>query len=314
MRSLRPRPRRFPAAFLVAAGLCLAWPGSGGASQAFRWKDATGVVHYGDAPPTSPRPGSQVETLPIEADPGATVRLRITRENDEWLAWAENLLSGPVEVRVAFARRDNVAGAPALPARATVPAEGVTLVSRLASVDSRRGGDFELRADAIPGQPGARHRDVEYGYPLQSRDLRVEQAFGGQFSHEDDQNRHAVDFAVPVGTGVVAARDGVVMQVENGFNQAGSDQTRYADRANFVRILHADGSMALYAHLREAGVMVRQGQHVRKGQLVGYSGNTGFSSGPHLHFVVQVNRGMRLVSVPFRMFGPQGILRFSEAR
>jgi murein DD-endopeptidase MepM/ murein hydrolase activator NlpD len=70
--------------------------------------------------------------------------------------------------------------------------------------------------------------------------------------------------------------------------------------------------MALYAHLREGGVLVRVGQRVARGQEIGLSGNTGFTSGPHLHFAVQANRDMRLVSIPFRMFGPQGILRFTD--
>ena len=64
--------------------------------------------------------------------------------------------------------------------------------------------------------------------------------------------------------------------------------------------------MAVYAHLQPGGVLVRTGQRVRRGQPIGLSGNTGFSSGPHLHFVVQVNRGMRLESIPFRMFGRRG--------
>jgi len=95
----------------------------------------------------------------------------------------------------------------------------------------------------------------------------------------------------------------VVMQVESDFDKAGLDLEKYGGRANYVRILHDDGTMGLYAHLRPEGVLVRVGQRVRQGQQIGLSGNTGFTSGPHLHFAVQVNRGMNLLSIPFRMPG-----------
>jgi len=108
---------------------------------------------------------------------------------------------------------------------------------------------------------------------------------------------------------VLAARSGVVMQVASDFDKAGLNE-KYGGRANFVRILHDDGTMALYAHLQESGVHVRLGQRVQQGQRIGLSGNTGFTSGPHLHFVVQVNRGMRLESIPIRMRGPMGLLKF----
>jgi murein DD-endopeptidase MepM/ murein hydrolase activator NlpD len=62
----------------------------------------------------------------------------------------------------------------------------------------------------------------------------------------------------------------------------------------------------VYAHLQEGGVLVRIGQRVRAGQQIGLSGNTGFTTGPHLHFVVQVNRGMRLESIPVRIAGAGG--------
>ena len=93
------------------------------------------------------------------------------------------------------------------------------------------------------------------------------------------------------------------MQVESDFDKAGLDLEKYGGRANYVRILHDDGTMGLYAHLRPEGVLVRVGQRVRQGQQIGLSGNTGFTSGPHLHFAVQVNRGMNLLSIPFRMPG-----------
>jgi murein DD-endopeptidase MepM/ murein hydrolase activator NlpD len=102
------------------------------------------------------------------------------------------------------------------------------------------------------------------------------------------------------------------MQVESDFARAGLDRERYAGRANLIRVLHDDGTMAMYAHLKADGVLVRPGQRVQAGDVIGLSGNTGFTSGPHLHFAVQANRDMRLVSIPFRMFGPQGILRFTD--
>jgi murein DD-endopeptidase MepM/ murein hydrolase activator NlpD len=105
---------------------------------------------------------------------------------------------------------------------------------------------------------------------------------------------------------VLAARSGVVMQVESGFDKAGSNRKKYAERANLVRIIHDDGTMALYAHLQENGVYVKVGERVGVGQQIGASGNTGFSSGPHLHFAVQVNRGMQLLSIPFRLAEPAG--------
>ena len=146
--------------------------------------------------------------------------------------------------------------------------------------------------------------------PLQQRKTRIDQGYGGSFSHADPQNKYALDFAADEGTPVVAAREGVVMQVESDFDKAGLNREKYGGRANFVRIVHDDGTMALYAHLKTEGVLVRVGQRVRAGQRIGLSGNTGFTTGPHLHFAIQVNRGMRLQSLPFRLQGsPQAAAR-----
>lgn len=296
---------------LCLSVLCAA---SAQAAKVYRWKDANGTVRYGDQPPSGKASHGPVKVIPVEIQPGAIARLRIVRAEDGYQAWAENALAGPVEVRLGFGRNRNTRGEPALPARATVAAGDSALVARILGVNPAQSGDFELRMDAVPGKPGVRPRDVEYTFPLLTHDLRVEQGFGGAYSHNDEQNHYAVDFAAPIGTDVVAARDGVVMQVENDFGSAGLNREKYGERANFVRILHDDDTMALYAHLAEGGVLVRQGQRVRSGQLIGRSGNTGFTSGPHLHFAVQANQGMRLVSVPFRMFSPHGILRFGETR
>jgi murein DD-endopeptidase MepM/ murein hydrolase activator NlpD len=222
--------------------------------------------------------------------------------------WAENRLGGPVEVLLSPDSGSGITGEP-LPVRTVLRGFERRLISRLKAQPDRG-----LRLQVVLGTPDATPRDVEYAYPLQTSELRIEQGWGGGYSHHDLQNRHAVDFAAAIGTPVIAARTGTVMEVEADFARAGLDTETFAGRANFVRIVHDDGTMALYAHLDVDGVRVRVGQRVRKGEAIGFSGNTGFTAGPHLHFTVQANRGMRLESIPFRMFGPQGILRFTESK
>jgi murein DD-endopeptidase MepM/ murein hydrolase activator NlpD len=301
---------RLPATIGLLIALCAGVASFAHAAKIYKWSDRNGVVHYGDHVPAVT--DTPVTVIPVRTEPGAIARLRLENRDDTYLAWADNKLAGPIEVMLRLSRGDNVAGEPALPARATVPARGSVLVSRLGTIDPSREARSEFRLDVIPGDPSAKPRDVEYGFPLRSTALRIDQGYGGRFSHNDAQNRHAVDFAAEIGTPVLAARDGTVMQVESDFDKAGLNSEKYGGRANFVRIVHDDGSMAMYAHLKTEGVLVRIGQHVRRGQQIGLSGNTGFTTGPHLHFAVQVNRGMQLQSIPFRMFGPQGILRFSE--
>ncbi|MGH8032701.1 MAG: peptidoglycan DD-metalloendopeptidase family protein [Luteimonas sp.] len=297
----------------IAMALLLAFAPVAAAGQVYRWTDANGVVHYDGNRPDLP--ASRLTLIPFQAEPNAPARLRIERDDGGggYVAIADNLLAGPVQVRVHAAAGAGVVGVPELPARATVPARGSVLVARIGVADPGKSGRFELRMDTMPGPPDARPLDVEYAFPLQLPTPRVAQGWGGVFSHNDVENHHAVDFAADIGTPVLAARAGTVMQVESDFDTASRNAERFGDRANFVRILHDDGTMAVYAHLKPEGVLVRAGQRVRREQPIGLSGNTGFSTGPHLHFVLQVNRGMRLTSIPFRMFSANGILRFGES-
>jgi murein DD-endopeptidase MepM/ murein hydrolase activator NlpD len=84
------------------------------------------------------------------------------------------------------------------------------------------------------------------------------------------------------------------------------------DLGCLVRVLHNDGSMALYAHLQAGSLQVRLGQSVETGQALAASGNTGQSTGPHLHFAIQANTGLALTSLRFRMRSERGELKFSR--
>lgn len=290
-------------ALLLAAGIAEA-------GKVYRWTDSEGRVHYGDRAPPGVEATRRLDVPGQE--PERFVDLQVKREGNLARVLIRNRLHGPVEVLLDLARSDNVASDPPLPLTVLLQKSEARELARLEPYDDQTPSNFELRLQAMPGDPRAIPQDVVYSLPVDERDFSLGQGFHGLFSHDDEQNRYAVDLVVPEGTPVLAAREGVVVQVESSFREAGQDRRKFADRANLIRILHSDGSMALYAHLREHGVLVQPGQRVALGQLIGYSGNTGYSTGPHLHFAVQVNTGMRLVSLPFRMVGPRGFLPLGE--
>lgn len=96
------------------------------------------------------------------------------------------------------------------------------------------------------------------------------------------------DFGVGIGTQVTAAAAGTVARVVDGCSNRGSLSSRCGGGfGNHVAITHADGRTTYYAHLTPGSIQVRQGQRVECGAVIGQSGNSGRSTGPHLHFEVR---------------------------
>lgn len=138
----------------------------------------------------------------------------------------------------------------------------------------------------IPGDKDAKHND-RYRYKLPfaaNANHRLVQGFNGGYSHRG-ASKYALDFAMSVGTPVHAAREGTVIDLKED-SRLGGPSRRYARYANYIVVLHNDGTTGEYYHLKYKGAEVRVGQKVQAGQFIGYSGNTGFSSLPHLHFAV----------------------------
>jgi len=294
----------------AVAALCLVllaapfvFPTSLAAQQYYRIVNPDGTISYTDRRPDSL---DGVKVIKVRAEEQPLARLRIDGTGAERRAVASNLIAGPLQVELRFADAENVRATPPLPLRAVLPANGESVLSAFSPSDPRASYRVELSLGAVPGDPDARHDQTVYLLPVQASRWRISQGWNGGFSHQGEQARHAIDISVDEGTPVLAARDGVVMQVERHFEGAGLDVEKFGSRANHVRILHADGSMAVYAHLETGSVLVRPGTRVRAGQHIANSGNTGFSSGPHLHFAIQLNRGMKLASVPFNLEGPDG--------
>ena len=290
--------------FLV---LLLAATSAMAGKSVYKWVDEKGNVHYGDAG-DAPAAATRMDIAVPPPDPTTLADLQLVRQGEATDVYVENRLAAPLQMTLSFSAQQNVTAWPGLPLHQVLAPNARVLIGRISPADAGQVSSFSLDMTALPGDPSAPPRDVTYSLPVDEHSgWHVGQGFHGGWSHNDEQNEYAIDIVVPEGTPVLAARAGTVMQVESGFDKAGASR-KYAERANLVRILHDDGTMALYAHLQENGVYVKPGQRVSVGQQIAASGNTGFSSGPHLHFAVQVNRGMRLVSVPFRMIGPDGYL------
>lgn len=169
---------------------------------------------------------------------------------------------------------------------------------------------FRYQIDFMPGKLEAQHDDkAVYTLPYQEgMSHRVVQGYGGRISHQGD-NRFAIDFAMHRGTRVHAARAGIVAGIKNDSQTSGSTED-FLDFANYVIIEHVDGTLGEYAHLKFEGILVAVGDRIEQGQLLGYSGNTGYSKGPHLHFSVRrVTSAQESVTVPIRFLTEQGTVR-----
>lgn len=135
----------------------------------------------------------------------------------------------------------------------------------------------------------------------------VSQGYNGEFTHKG-HSQYAIDFAMDIGTPLCAARSGIIVKIKSDSNKRG-DTEEFAKYGNYVTIEHDDGTLATYYHLKRNGVGVVVGQSVNRGQVIGYSGNTGFSTGPHLHFAVfKPSSASKTKSLPIKFITTNGII------
>jgi murein DD-endopeptidase MepM/ murein hydrolase activator NlpD len=298
-------PTRHLALALLAIALTLG-TGAAHAKHMYQYTDEKGVVHFTDV-----KPGDDVKDVKstqVRTDREPLVRIREDGTDADRTMTFVNSAGGPVSVDVDFQSHRNVESEPALPARIVLAPHSEVGALRIIAPAPEGGFSYRLRYTFMPGDFRAQQDEgAQYRVPFASGEsFGIAQAFGGKASHSDKQNYYAVDIVMPVGTPVLAAREGVVMTVDNDFFGAGLDMARYGDRANNIRIVHSDGTMAVYAHLELESAKVHVGDHVRAGQELALSGDTGYTNGPHLHFCVQVNSNMALISVPFEFTGANG--------
>lgn len=245
----------------------------------------------------------------IGAEYGAQHPVRIvTTEHNGWYGLSlRNITHGHWTVTVRFSRLVNAATEPQAPYTVVVAPGETTEAMTVRQKDFSKPWDSYFMYDFQPGVVDARHDDSA-GYRLPYADgesFRVGQGWNGAYTHKGDY-RYAIDWDMPVGTEVLACRGGVVVQTEDSFDGGGMTEYYY-NRNNQIIIEHADGTIARYVHFRKGGVAVRVGDSVKAGNLLGYSGNVGYSASPHLHFSVhRPLDGKRSESLPVRFTLPDG--------
>ena len=132
---------------------------------------------------------------------------------------------------------------------------------------------------------GKYERDTSYIYELPYETDKSYLMVQGYHSNLSHKNEYSIDFKMKIGTKICAARDGEVVRMQEKYTEGGT-KNKYLNAANFIVIKHGDGTYAGYWHLAKDGAFVKIGDRVKAGDVIGLSGDTGYSAFPHLHFWV----------------------------
>ena len=221
---------------------------------------------------------------------------------------ATNLREFPITFTIRVRTRNLIATGPRTITE-TLEAEQSRLVMTLKEDGGNRKGRYRISCDWTIGDKDALHDDEQlYRLPYASgKSYRVLQGYGSRFSHRGLE-QYAVDFNMSVGTPVHAARAGVVARIEE-TNDKGCWDDGCGAFANYVVILHNDGTTGEYYHLAQNGALVEVGDNVVAGEKIALSGNTGHTTMPHLHFAVyRAAEWGNTQSIPVRFLSSAGIV------
>lgn len=199
--------------------------------------------------------------------------------------FVQNLQSAEVTVTIE-AKVTNYKSDNALPVTLTVAPKSKVEAFTLSPVDPNSDANWSYTYFATWGNLTAKHDDTYvYVLPFAAGEAYpVSQGFHGAYSHTGGDS-FAIDFKMDIGTHVHAARGGVVVGSRDDSSLGGPDK-KYEWDANYVLIKHDDGTYGHYVHLQKGNNRVKVGDIVKPGDWIGCSGNTGHTTGPHLHFAV----------------------------
>ena len=282
---------------VLSGGLLLLLAAPSQALTVYKYVDQNGVVTYSDQAVAGAQVfvfrDRMVERLDLQ------VKLETKKHAAGETLLVRNDLYAPVEIKLQLNDVVNAVGAPDKPISWVLPPRSKIRLVTLTPRDPQQPLQYKTRLHYALGDPRLLPKHYDYPLPWVGGPFRLTQGANGKYSHFTPKGRYALDIAMPEGTPIVSARSGMVVKIENQQSGRGNNPS-----GNFVRVLHDDGTMGVYLHLQRGSVKVRAGQRVTLGQQLARSGNTGNSTGPHLHFVVQRNVGMALESIPYDFAQP----------
>ena len=236
----------------------------------------------------------------VEESTNKLVRVITKRQGEQTHFYVQNL--EPSEVTATFELKlTNLKSSVGSSYTATYPGGQTTEAFVVSPMSPDRQWSYSYVNHFTMGSTRAVHDDsYVYALPYQpGSEYKVTQGYNGSYSHSGS-DQYAIDFKMSPGTPVHAARGGVVVKVKVDSAVGGPDR-KYENSANYILVRHSDGTLANYAHLSKDGTKVKVGQIVQPGDLIGLSGNTGFTSGPHLHFsVFKTKDGKQRQSIPVK--------------
>lgn len=217
--------------------------------------------------------------------------LKLYRENvgNSYFIYADNNEFAPISLEYNYTANNMSSSLEDKIVKVIPPNTKKFLLTELKSLDPKKETHFDYNVFYVLGNVNVNfsESDIVYSLPFaKNKKYKIYQGYNGNFSH---QNAYSLDFSLLNGDQVYASRSGKVVEVVTKNNQNCITEN-CAKFNNKIIILHSDGTFAEYVHLKQNGSVVKVGEEISEGQLIGFSGNTGWSEGPHLHFSVFVNK------------------------